>query len=172
MKGRIYSENWSMNYIEGEGILKCIKAATKLSDKRSIESNADCKKFVFEVWSSDSVVHNLVNIGLNSMLQVLPVAFTKLLTNTPLHDNELQDAIYSISSTYLLLAVSQLRDKLDSHSLYYFIQVREHRLIFSTPRLEVSTLKTLATIMDPRSEFNFRNRSKRPKHLSSQVIGY
>ena len=51
IKGRIYSENWSMNYREGEGLLKCINAATKLSDKNSVESNDDCKKFLYEVVS-------------------------------------------------------------------------------------------------------------------------
>ena len=35
--------------------------------------------------------------------------------------------------------------------------------------LELSVLKILSTVMDPRSEFNFRNRSKRSKHNSSHV---
>ena len=49
IKGRIYSENWSMTYVEGDGILKCIKSAIKLAENDSIQSNEDCKKFVFEV---------------------------------------------------------------------------------------------------------------------------
>ena len=49
IKGRIYSENWSMNYREGEILLKCIEAANALTDKQSIDTDEDCKKFVFEV---------------------------------------------------------------------------------------------------------------------------
>ena len=49
IKGRIYSENWSMTYVEGDGILKCIKSAIKLAESDTINTNEDCKKFVFEV---------------------------------------------------------------------------------------------------------------------------
>ena len=38
-----------MNYREGEGLLKCINAATRLSDKNMVQSNDDCKKFLYEV---------------------------------------------------------------------------------------------------------------------------
>ena len=56
IKGRIYSENWSMTYKEGEALLTCITAAVKLSDKKSIDTNEDCKKFVFEVYLDNKLV--------------------------------------------------------------------------------------------------------------------
>ena len=121
IKGRIFSENWSLTFNDTESLMACLRSAQWCLNNDSMEA---CKTFIDEVrnteseWSSDPIdparprklIIRAPISGYNRLLQVLPTALTKLLTNMPGHDSSQQDAIFNIINTYIGLGVNLLKN--------------------------------------------------------------
>ena len=49
LQGRVFCENWSISYREGEALHKCLTAAMRLAQIDTCEEDKDCNKFISDV---------------------------------------------------------------------------------------------------------------------------